>query len=175
MYIKYWKSMEFLNGQKIISIWEECYRRQSSSLFMQCYVMCKLSFMIEFRKMKRNNGIELLKFSIQKVMKNYGNWCLKCVGTLFTTTHPETISRNETTQLYIRIPCLLNPCKQVIFCCRGKYFWVLCAIPIRDPLIVCSVAFTATVTYLLSIFPSNILILTVCRYMLFVTIVLCFL
>jgi len=29
--------------------------------------------MIEFRKMKRNNGIELLKFSIEKVMKNCGN------------------------------------------------------------------------------------------------------
>ena len=36
MYIKYWKSMEILNGKAIRSIWAGFYWRQSTSLFMQC-------------------------------------------------------------------------------------------------------------------------------------------
>jgi len=30
--------------------------------------------------MKRSNGIELLKFSIEKVLKKYGKWFLKMRG-----------------------------------------------------------------------------------------------
>jgi len=30
----------------------------------------------------RSNGIELFKFSIEKVLKKYGKWFLKCVGSL---------------------------------------------------------------------------------------------
>jgi len=37
---------------------------------MQCYAMCKIEFHdYEFQKMKRSNGIEFLKFSIEKVWK----------------------------------------------------------------------------------------------------------
>jgi len=49
---------------------------QSTSLFMQCCAMCKIEFHdldLEFRKMKRNNDIELLKFSIEKVLKSMEN------------------------------------------------------------------------------------------------------
>jgi len=38
--------------------------------------MCKIEFHdldLEFRKMKRNNDIELLKFSIEKVLKSMEN------------------------------------------------------------------------------------------------------
>jgi len=39
-------------------------RRQSTSLFRQCYAMCKIEFKdLDFQKMKGSNGIELLKFS----------------------------------------------------------------------------------------------------------------
>ena len=44
MYIRYWISMEILNGKEIRSFWAELNWRQSTSLFMQ-YV--KLSFMIK--------------------------------------------------------------------------------------------------------------------------------
>jgi len=43
---------------------------------MQCCAMCKIEFHdldLEFRKMKRNNDIELLKFSIEKVLKSMEN------------------------------------------------------------------------------------------------------
>jgi len=43
MYIRDWKSVAFLNGKEISSIWAELYWRQSTSLFMQCV---ELSFMI---------------------------------------------------------------------------------------------------------------------------------
>jgi len=43
IYIRCWKNMEILNG-KISSIWAEFYWRQSTSLFMQCYAMCKIVF-----------------------------------------------------------------------------------------------------------------------------------
>jgi len=40
---------------------------------MQCCAMCKIEFHDqEFRKMKRSNGVELLKFSIEKVLNKYG-------------------------------------------------------------------------------------------------------
>jgi len=40
---------------------------------MQCCAMCKIEFNDqELRKMKRSNGIELLKFSIEKVLNKYG-------------------------------------------------------------------------------------------------------
>jgi len=40
---------------------------------MQCSAMCKIDFNDEeFQKMKRSNGIELLNFSIEKVLKKYG-------------------------------------------------------------------------------------------------------
>jgi len=68
IYIRYWKSMEILNGKEIWSIWTVFYWRQSTSLFMQ---MCKVEF---HEKMKRSNGIELFKFSIEKVLKKYGKW-----------------------------------------------------------------------------------------------------
>ena len=43
--IKYWKSMEILNGKGIWSIWAEFYWRQSILLFMQCYAMCKIEYL----------------------------------------------------------------------------------------------------------------------------------
>jgi len=44
--------------------------KASTSLFMQCCAMCKIEFHDEeFRKMKRSNVIELLKFSIEEVWK----------------------------------------------------------------------------------------------------------
>jgi len=47
-------------------------------LFMHCCAMCKLSCTIEeYWKMKRSNAIELLKFSIEKVLKKYGKWFFK--------------------------------------------------------------------------------------------------
>jgi len=40
---------------------------------MQYYAMCKIEFHNkEFRKMERSNGIELIRFSIEKVLKKYG-------------------------------------------------------------------------------------------------------
>jgi len=40
---------------------------------MQCYTMYKIEFHDEeFQKMKRNNGIQCSKFSIEKVWKKYG-------------------------------------------------------------------------------------------------------
>ena len=43
--------------------------------------MCKIEFNDqELRKMKRSNGIELLKFSIEKVLNKYGKWFLKMRG-----------------------------------------------------------------------------------------------
>ena len=46
---------------------------ESTSLFLQCCAMCKIEFHDEeFREMKRSNGIELTKFSIEKVLKKYG-------------------------------------------------------------------------------------------------------
>jgi len=67
--------MEILNGKEISSIWAEFYWRQSTSLFMQYYAMCKIEFHNkEFRKMERSNGIELIRFSIEKVLKKYGKW-----------------------------------------------------------------------------------------------------
>jgi len=48
---------------------------------MQCYVMCKIEFHdYEFWKIKRSSGIEFFKFSIKKVLKKYGKWCLKMCG-----------------------------------------------------------------------------------------------
>jgi len=45
-------------------------------IYLCSVVQCvKLTFMIknfEFRKMKRSNAIELLKLSIEKVLKKYG-------------------------------------------------------------------------------------------------------
>ena len=43
--------------------------------------MCKIDFNDEeFQKMKRSNGIELLNFSIEKVLKKYGKWFFKMRG-----------------------------------------------------------------------------------------------
>jgi len=40
---------------------------------MQCYAMCKIEFHDkEFQEMKRNNGINVLNFSIAKVLTKYG-------------------------------------------------------------------------------------------------------
>jgi len=44
MHIRYWKSMEILYGKEISSIRAEFYRRQSNSLFVQCFAMCKIEF-----------------------------------------------------------------------------------------------------------------------------------
>jgi len=69
-YIRYWKSMEILNGKEIRSIWAEFNWRQSNSLFMQHWAMCKIEFHDwQYRNMKRSNGIELFKFSVEKVWK----------------------------------------------------------------------------------------------------------
>ena len=43
MYIRYWKSMEILNGKEIWSIWAEFYWRQKISL-SQRYAMCEIEF-----------------------------------------------------------------------------------------------------------------------------------
>jgi len=43
---------------------------------MQCYAMCKSEFHDqEFLDMKRSNGIELLKFSIEKVLEIVWKMC----------------------------------------------------------------------------------------------------
>jgi len=42
--VKYWKTMEIQNWKEIWSIWAEFYWRQGTSLFMQCFAMCKIEF-----------------------------------------------------------------------------------------------------------------------------------
>jgi len=54
--------MDIINGKEI----SEQNFTEGTSLFMQCHAMCKIEFHDqEFRKMKKSNGIELLKFSIE--------------------------------------------------------------------------------------------------------------
>jgi len=48
---------------------------------MQRYAMCKIECHDkEFWKINRSNGIEFFKFSIEKVLKEYGKWSLKTCG-----------------------------------------------------------------------------------------------
>ena len=42
VYIKYWRSVEILNGKEIRNTWAEFYWRQSDSLSMQWYAMCEI-------------------------------------------------------------------------------------------------------------------------------------
>jgi len=59
--------MEILNGKKSQVSEQNFTEGKSTSLFLQCYAMCKIEFHDqEIRKMKRSNGIELRKFSIEK-------------------------------------------------------------------------------------------------------------
>ena len=78
MYIRYWKSVEILNGKEIWGIWAEVYWRQSISLFTQSYALCKIEFHdLEFWKMK----VFVVVFNfLNLVLKKYGKGFLKTCG-----------------------------------------------------------------------------------------------
>jgi len=77
MYIRYWKSMDLLNGKEISSIWAEFYWRQSTSFLCSVMQCVKLSFMIKnFEKCREAVVLNFLNL----VLKKYGKWFIKMRG-----------------------------------------------------------------------------------------------
>ena len=89
MYVRYWKSMQILNGKEIRSIWTYFHWRKSSSLFMQCV---KLRFMINiFEKWKKVLVLNLLNLVLKGYWKSVENNFFKCVGTLCLASLPQSV------------------------------------------------------------------------------------
>jgi len=78
--------------------------------------MCKIEFNDqEFRKIKRSNGIELLKFSIEKVLNKYGKWFLKMRGNPDISLHNTHIRHSAQQNKAAYRSSLLLPPRRKIF------------------------------------------------------------